>query len=129
QTVVSAKPEKASGIGNDFVHAVTRQAVSGGVGSDRKLFGAVLRAGNKNEYGNGDHSLHGARYHTSFRAREAGVSMDPEACEASRLNKQNGGEGVSRRSPPLCFCGGGVRITKKAEFKIRTPPSVSCFIK
>lgn len=60
QPVVSAEPEKAPWIWHDLVHAITRQAVSSSVGADGKLLGAMWRAGNENEYGDGNRSLHGA---------------------------------------------------------------------
>ena len=60
QTIVSTEPEKATWIRNDFVHAVTRQTVSSRVGPNRKLFGAVLRTTNENEYEDRERSLHGA---------------------------------------------------------------------
>lgn len=59
QAVVGAEPEEATWIGNDLVHAIARQTISGGVSSNRKLFGAVLRAGKDNEDEDGDRSLHG----------------------------------------------------------------------
>ena len=67
QTVGGAEPEKATWIGNDLVHAITRQTISGGVGSDGKLFGAILRAGKENEDEDGDRSLHGGDIIVLFR--------------------------------------------------------------
>ena len=49
QPIVSAEPEIASRIRNDLVHPITRQSVSGGVSSNRKLFSAGLRAEDKNK--------------------------------------------------------------------------------
>jgi hypothetical protein len=65
QPVVSAEPEKATWIRNDLVHAITRQSVSRSVSSNRKLFSALLRAGDENEYEDDDRSLHSADIITS----------------------------------------------------------------
>ena len=60
EAVVSTKPKKAAWIRNDLVNAVTWQTVRRGVGSDGKLFSAVVRKRSKSKYDNGDNSLHGA---------------------------------------------------------------------
>src|SRR3569832_1659501 len=60
QAVLSAKPQEATRIWNDLEDAITREAVSGCIGANRKLFRALLRTRNENEYSDGDRSLHGA---------------------------------------------------------------------
>src|ERR1044072_1625098 len=107
QPVVSAEPEKATRIRNNLVHAITRQSVSSSVSSNRKLFSAMLRAGNENEQRDGDHALHGAD-----------------------IIKQSGPSGRLMQLWPLCFLAGGVRNHLDRPFE--TPEQVSpfsCFIR
>jgi len=94
QPVVSAEPEKATWIGNDLEHTITRQAVSGGVSSNRKLFSALLRAGDENEYEDDDRSLHSADIITSYlRVRHQTIHIADK-----RPANKAAGAGVSRHS-------------------------------
>jgi hypothetical protein len=67
EPVVSAEPEIAARVGNDLVNAIARQAIGGGVGANGKLFGAASPGRNENQYGDENHSLHGA-YDSTLRS-------------------------------------------------------------
>ena len=59
QAVAGAEPDEAMRIGNDLVNLVACKTFSSGVSANRKLFGAILRDCNQEQYEDSKEGLHG----------------------------------------------------------------------